>query len=187
MTKFKYIIIGGSAGSFRIVTDILDNLPKNFPYTLILILHRLKHLKNGFIEALSAKTKLPVTEPFDKEPILEKHIYIAPANYHLYIEPDKTFALSAEEPVNHSRPSIDLSLASAGFSLKESLIGIMLSGANKDGAVGLKKIKDNGGLTIVQNPNDSMVRTMPEAAIQETNPQKILTSQEIIDFIINLK
>jgi len=187
VNNIKYIVIGGSAGSFKVVTDLLDALPKNFAYTIILVLHRLKHIKTGFVEALSTKSELPVSEPFDKETIQDRRIYIAPANYHLYIEPDKTFALSVEEQVNHSRPSIDLTLSTAGRSLKKNVLGIMLSGANKDGAIGLKHIKEAGGYTIVQSPEDAMVRTMPDAAIKETNPEKILSSQEIITFILNLK
>lgn len=187
MEKIKYIVIGGSAGSFKVITDILSAIPKDFPFTLILVLHRLKHIKTGFIEALSPKSELPIIEPDDKEPILEKRIYIAPANYHLYIEPDKTFALSTEEVVNHSRPSIDLTLSSAGYSLKNKVLGIMLSGANKDGAIGLKHIKENGGITIVQSPEESMVRTMPDAAIKETNTKNIFKSQQIIEYILKLK
>ena len=187
MSKIKYIVIGGSAGSFRVITDILDAIPKDFPFTIILVLHRLKHIKTGFIEALSPKSELPIIEPDDKEPMLDKRVYIAPANYHMYIESDKTFALSTEEVVNHSRPSIDLTLSSAGHSLKDKVLGIMLSGANKDGAIGLKHIKENGGITIVQSPEDSMVRTMPDAAIKETNTKNILTSQQIIKYILNLR
>ena len=187
MGKIKYILIGGSAGSFRVITEILDAIPKDFPFTVILVLHRLKHIKTGFIEALSPKSELPIIEPVDKEPILEKRIYIAPANYHLYIEPNKTFALSTEESVNHSRPSIDLTLSSAGQSFKDKVLGIMLSGANKDGAIGLKHIKENGGITIVQSPEDSTVRTMPDAAIKETATKNILTSQQIIEYILKLK
>ncbi len=187
MSKIKYIIVGGSAGSFKVVTALLNALPKDFPFTLILVLHRLKHIKAGFVEALSPKSELPIIEPVDKEPILEKRIYIAPANYHLYIEPDKTFALSTEESVNHSRPSIDLTLSSAGFSLKDKVLGIILSGANTDGAAGLKHIKETGGIIIVQSPEDSMVKTMPDAAIKETNTENILSSKQIIDYILNLK
>lgn len=187
MQTVKYIIIGGSAGSFRIVTEILDALPKNFPFTVILVLHRLKHIKTGFVEALTSKSLLPVSEPKDKEKIEHGRVYIAPANYHLYIEPDKTFALSTEEPVNHSRPSIDITLCSAAYSLNNKVLGIILSGANKDGAIGMKKIKDNGGITIVQDPEDSLVRTMPDAAIKTTEPENILPSHKIIEFISNLK
>lgn len=187
MHRDKYILIGGSAGSFRIVTEILGALPKDFPYSIILVLHRLKHIKTGFTEALSSKSLLPVSEPKDKEKIEQSKVYIVPANYHMYIEPDKTFALSTEEPVNHSRPSIDITFSSAAYSLNGKIIGIILSGANKDGAFGLKKIKDNSGITIVQDPEESIVRTMPDAAIKTTEPENILSSQKIVEFIANLK
>jgi len=186
VNKIKYIVIGGSAGSFRVVTELLSALPKNFKYPIILVLHRLKYVKSGFVEALSTKSELTVCEPFDKDKIKDNTIYIAPANYHLCIEPNNTFSLSVEEQVNHSRPSIDITLSTAGRSLKDKTLGIVLSGANKDGAIGLKHIKDAGGYTIVQDPNDATVRTMPDAAITETNPEKVLSSQEIIDFILNL-
>jgi two-component system, chemotaxis family, protein-glutamate methylesterase/glutaminase len=186
MQDLKYILIGGSAGSFRIVTEILDALPKDYPFTIIFILHRLKHIKSGFVEALLNKSLLPVSEPYDKEAILPKHVYIAPANYHLYIEPDRTFALSSEEQVNHSRPSIDLTFASAGFSLKEKALGILLSGANKDGAAGLRTLEEYGGTIIVQDPLEASVRTMPDAGIEMTNSKKILTSQKIIEFLLNM-
>lgn len=187
MNKIKHIIIGGSAGSFKIVSEIVGALPKNYPFSVIFILHRLRHIKKGFAEALSTKSEMQITEPFDKDFIELGKIYIAPANYHLFLEPNKTFALSVEEPVNHSRPSIDLSFSTAGKSLKSDILGILLSGANKDGAIGLRHIKENGGYTIVQKPEDAVVRTMPDAALKEISPDKILTSKEIIDFLINLK
>ena len=186
MSKIKYIVIGGSAGSFKIVTDILSALPKDFPFAVILVLHRLKHIKEGFTDALRIKSVLSVDEPFDKDKIQTGRVYIAPANYHLYIEPDKTFALSAEEVVNHSRPSIDLTLSSAAFSLKNKMLGIVLSGANVDGAAGLKDVAKYGGITIVQDPNDAIVDTMPEAALKMSETKNILSSQGIIEFIFNL-
>jgi len=186
MHKIKYIIIGGSAGSFKIVTEILEAIPKNFPFTVIFILHRLKHIKEGFTDALRLKSLLPVSEPNDKEKIIPGRVYIAPANYHLYIEPDKTFALSTEEVVNHSRPSIDVALSSAAFSLKEKMAGIVLSGANNDGAAGLRDVVNYGGTAIVQDPKDAAVPTMPEVALKISGTENILSSQEIIKYIVNL-
>ncbi len=186
MHKIKYIVIGGSAGSFKIVTEILEAIPKNFPFTVILILHRLKHIKEGFTDALKIKSFLPVSEPFDKEKILPGRVYIVPANYHLYIEPNKTFALSSEEVVNHSRPSIDVTMSSAAFSLKEKMTGIILSGANNDGAAGLRDVMNYGGTAVVQNPDDAAVPTMPEAALKISGTENVLSSQEIIQYIVNL-
>ncbi len=186
MFEIKYIVIGGSAGSFKIITEILEALPKNFPFAVILVLHRLKHIKEGFTDALKIKSLLPVSEPFDKEKIMPGRVYIAPANYHLYVEPNQTFALSTEDVVNHSRPSIDVTLSSAAYSFKNKMLGVVLSGANSDGAIGLKNVVEYGGTALVQDPKDSMVATMPEAAIKISGTENILSSQAIIKYILNL-
>ncbi len=183
----KLIIIGGSAGSFLIITKIISSLPKDYPIPVVLVLHRLKHVKHGFVETLSVRSNMPIVEPFDKEKIKPGNIYLAPANYHLYIEVAGTFALSTEEPVNHSRPSIDLTFMTGGYAYRNKCIGIILSGANKDGASGLKKIKDYGGITIVQNPSNAQMPTMPIAAIERTkNVNHILNSDAIIKFLLSL-
>ncbi|MBU0765275.1 MAG: chemotaxis protein CheB, partial [Bacteroidetes bacterium] len=100
------------------------------------------------------------------------------------IEPGNYFALSTEEPVNHSRPSIDLSFISAAYAFKDKLVGIILSGANRDGALGLKSVKDNGGLTIVQDPDECQVRTMTTASMQVTEVDHVFSTEQIIDFLI---
>jgi len=184
--KSQYIIIGGSAGSFQIVTKILANLPKNFSIPLFLCLHRLKHIRTGFVEALSIKSQIPIIEPNDKEHIRPGRIYLAPANYHMYIELGNNIALSTEESVNHSRPSIDLSFFSAAYAYKNKLIGIILSGANKDGALGLKAVKDSGGITIVQDPEECQVKTMTSACLKTTTVDHVLNSDQIIDYILKL-
>lgn len=184
--KYKAVIIGGSAGSFQVITKILASLPKTFNIPLFLCLHRLKHVRSGFVEALSIKSVLPIVEPCDKEHIRSGKIYLAPANYHMYVELGNNFALSTEEPVNHSRPSIDLSFFSAAYAYKEKLVGIILSGANKDGAMGLKKVKDYGGLTIVQDPDECQVRTMTTASMAVTPVDHVYSTQEIIKFLQRL-
>ena len=182
----KYIIIGGSAGSFQTVIKILEALPNDYPHTLILVLHRLKHVRKGFVEALKIKTKIPVSEPSDKEIINAGRVYLAPANYHVYIDPGNTFTLSVEETVNHSRPSIDISFASAAYVWKKRLTGIILSGANSDGAVGLSKIEEYGGTVIVQDINECQVRTMSEKAISKTQNPRVMKVAEIVDYILKL-
>jgi two-component system, chemotaxis family, protein-glutamate methylesterase/glutaminase len=186
MEDYKAIIIGGSAGSFQIVTRIIASLPANYPLPIIMCLHRLKHVRSGFVEALSIKSKMPIIEPLDKEPIKSGRIYLAPANYHLYIELGNRFSLSTEDVVNHSRPSIDLSFFSASYNYKRKLVGIILSGANKDGALGLKSVKDSGGLTIVQDPSECQVPTMTQASINATKVDHIYSTKQIIDFLLNL-
>lgn len=179
-TNFKAIVIGGSAGSFQGITKILSHVPKDFPLPIIMCLHRLKHVRNGFIEALSIKSIKEVIEPCDKESVKRGQVYLAPANYHLSIELGHYFSLSTEEMVNNSRPSIDITLETAAFTYKDKLIGILLSGANKDGAYGMKKIKDYGGLTIVQDPADCMIDTMPSAALAMTQIDYTLKIDEVV-------
>lgn len=183
---YKAVIIGGSAGSFQVVTKIISSIPANYPLPVILCLHRLKHVRSGFVEALSIKANMPIVEPNDKDPIKSGKIYLAPANYHMYIELGNKFALSTEEAVNHSRPSIDLSFMSAAYNYKRKLVGVILSGANKDGAMGLKSVKDAGGLTIVQDPQECQVPTMTLASLNATNVDHVFSTTRIIDFLLNL-
>jgi two-component system, chemotaxis family, protein-glutamate methylesterase/glutaminase len=179
-TNYKAIVIGGSAGSFQGITKLLSHVPKDFPLPIIMCLHRLKHVRNGFIEALSIKSIKEVIEPYDKESVKRGNVYLAPANYHLSIELGHYFSLSTEEMVNNSRPSIDITLETAAFTYKDKLIGILLSGANRDGAFGMKKIKDAGGLTVIQDPTDCMIDTMPSAALAMTQIDYTLKIDELI-------
>ena len=181
--NFKAIVIGGSAGSFQGITRILAQVPKDFPLPIIMCLHRLKHVRNGFIEALSIKSIKDVIEPYDKESIKRGNVYLAPANYHLSVELGHYFSLSTEDMVNNSRPSIDITMETAAFTYKNKLIGILLSGANKDGANGMKKIQSNGGVTIVQNPAECMIDTMPTAALNATIIDYTLSVDNIIELL----
>lgn len=154
---------------------------------MLLSLHRLKHVRSGFVEALSIKSAIPVVEPFDKDQIKPGKAYLAPANYHMFIELGNKIALSTEPPVNHSRPSIDLSFVTAAQVYREKLIGIILSGANKDGAYGLKKVSDYGGVTIVQDPMECQVKTMTESALKITKVDHVMKTDQIIRFLQNIK
>ena len=184
--NIKAVIIGGSAGSFQVITSILAALPANYPFPVILCLHRLKHVRKGFDEALSIKSNLKVIEPNDKEHLKAGIVYLAPANYHMYIELGNTIGLSTEAPVNHSRPSIDLSFYSAAYAYKSKLVGVLLSGANRDGADGIKRVKDEGGYVIVQDPKTAQVSTMPTSALELVNPDKVLTAEGIVEFLTRL-
>ncbi|MFW5656050.1 MAG: chemotaxis protein CheB [Bacteroidota bacterium] len=180
---YKAVIIGGSAGSFQVVTKILSSLPQNYPVPVLLCLHRLKHVRSGFVEALSLKSSIPVIEPIDKEQLKPGKAYLAPANYHMFLELANRVALSTEEPVNHSRPSIDLSFITAAHAYRKALVGIILSGANKDGALGLKKVHELGGTTIVQDPEECEVRTMTESSLQLTQVDHVYRTDSIIQFL----
>jgi len=184
--KFKAIVIGGSAGSFQPVTKLLAALPKDFPLPIFLCLHRLKHVRHGFVEALSIKSNKKVVEPLDKETVKKGIVYLAPANYHLTLELGNTFSLSTESLVNNSRPSIDITLETAAYVYKEKLIGILLSGANRDGAVGMHSIKEYGGMTVIQSLEESMINTMPSAAKSLTKIDYELGTDGIIAFLLEL-
>jgi two-component system, chemotaxis family, protein-glutamate methylesterase/glutaminase len=153
---------------------------------IVMCLHRLKHVRNGFTEALNIKSNKIIEEPEDKTPIKRGKVYLAPANYHLGIELGNTFAVSTEEMVNNSRPAIDITFQSASYVYKNKLIGILLSGANKDGAAGMQKIVERGGLSIVQDPEECLIDTMPTAALNLTDIDYTLKTAQIIDFLLRL-
>lgn len=183
----KLIMIGGSAGSFRVVTRILAELsPDHFNIPIVMCLHRLKTVRHGFAEALNFSSGLPVVEPNDKDPIRAGRIYLAPANYHLSIELGKTFALSTEEVVNNSRPAIDLMFESGAYVYRHHAMGIILSGANKDGAKGLHAVRSFGGQCIVQDPDEAEIATMPVAALRATGVDHILNVKSIATFLNTL-
>ncbi len=184
--SYQAVVIGGSAGSFQGIVKILENIDPEFPLPIILSLHRLKHVRHGFVEALSIKSNKLVIEPYDKENIRKGTVYLAPANYHMSVELGKYFSLTTEEMMNNSRPAIDITLCTTAFAYRSKLVGILLSGANKDGGYGMKCIADKGGLTIVQDPDECMIDTMPKAALSMTNIDHVLKIQEIIDFLNEL-
>jgi two-component system, chemotaxis family, protein-glutamate methylesterase/glutaminase len=180
---YKAVVIGGSAGSFQVLGKILGSIPDDFSLPIIICSHRLKHIKTGFVEALSTKSIKKVEEPEDKTSIKRGRVYLAPANYHLSIELGNYFSLSTEHMVNNSRPAIDITLETASYLYKDKLIGILLTGANKDGAMGMKKIGDMGGMTIVQDPSESFIDTMPKAALSIARIDYVLRVAQIIDFL----
>jgi two-component system chemotaxis response regulator CheB len=184
--KRTVVVIGGSAGSFPVVNKILSELNNKFDKPIIMALHRLKHVRAGFAEALSIRSAVPVIEPVDKEKIKSRHAYLAPANYHLLVELGGYVSLSTTEMVHYSRPSIDVLFETAAYAYNSKLVAIILSGANKDGVDGLRRVKDMGGLTIVQNPTEAKINIMPRAAIDGCKVDHILKTDEIITFLNQL-
>jgi two-component system chemotaxis response regulator CheB len=184
--KFKVVVIGGSAGSFSVVSKILSQLNPGFPLPMVLCLHRLKHVRSGLVEGLNMKSKIPVIEPYDKEKLKPGVAVLAPSNYHLFVEFDSTISLSTEDVNNHSRPSIDYAYSSAAYAFREKTLGVILTGANKDGAKGMKSIFDKKGYTIVQDPATSDVDTMPQAALKLFTPDEILSPERIVKVLNSL-
>lgn len=179
----KLLIIGGSAGSLEVLMKILPGLSTIPSFAIVLVLHR-KSTEDATLEELIAiKTNIPVKEVEDKTPILPGYLYVAPSDYHLLFEKNDVLSLDISEKVNYSRPSIDVSFESAAEVYGESLVGLLLSGANSDGTEGLLAIKNAGGITVVQNPESAQMPTMPQNAITYTAPDYILDVEHILKFI----
>lgn len=181
--KHEALVIGGSAGSYRTIVQMLEVLPGNISMPVFLCFHRLKQVRRGFEETLAKVSRLPLMEPFDKETIRAGSLYLAPANYHMLIENKNMISLSIDDPIQYSRPSIDICFATAAEVYNHGLLAILLSGANQDGAEGVAAVKRKGGYTIVQDPADCEISTMCESAIKLTIPDQILTVPEIIEFV----
>lgn len=185
-SHYELIIIGGSAGSIDAIIKIIPRLPKDFVIPIVIVLHR-KAIKGNPISAiLQHRSTLHIKEAEEKEKITQGTVYFAPPDYHLLIEKDNTFSLDVSEKVHFSRPSIDVTFESAAGKHKHKLIGIILTGANEDGANGIAEIAQNGGLTIAQEPSSAEVKRMPQAAIDTGKVHKILTIDDIVHFLNTL-
>lgn len=180
--QYEVLLIGGSAGSLEVLLNLLPSLDKNLNLAIVIVLHR-KPGESLLADLLEEKTSWPVKEAEEKEPIEINNIYIAPSDYHLLVEKDKTFSLDFSEKVHYSRPSIDVSFETAAEAYGSKLIGVLLSGANADGAEGMKQIKTNGGMTIVQDPGEASVSYMPQQAINHTPVDYIAQTKEIAQII----
>lgn len=182
---FELVAIGTSWGGLRATEILLSGLPKDFPLAIAIAQHR--HPKAGELlsELLQKHSLLPVVETEDKQAIVPGHVYLAPADYHLLVEPGN-FALSTEAPVLFARPSIDLLFESAADAYTHRAIGIILTGANQDGAKGLATLKKRGGIAIVQEPTEAESRSMPDAALAATPVDHILPLAKMVTCLLTL-
>lgn len=177
--SYEAVVIGASAGGSAALAQLLPRLPAAFPLAVVVVRH-LHPLQTGLPFPYQTRDwALPLKEADEKEPIRPGWIYFAPPNYHLLIESDRTFALSIDERVNYVRPSIDVLFESAADVYGVHLVGVILSGANQDGAAGLRRIKERGGLTVVQDPATAEISLMPQAALALTRIDHVLPPAEI--------
>ena len=181
---YKAIAIGSSAGGLNALKALVPALPSGFPASLFIVQHISPSSDNYMAYFLNNISNIRVKEADEKEEIQPGTAYIAPPNYHLLIEENHTLALSVEEKVNYSRPSIDVTFETAAYAYGSELIGIVLTGANSDGAAGLLKIKELGGYTIVQDPDDAEHNVMPLSAIHTAHPHETLSLQGIIERLL---
>ncbi len=186
--RFDMVVIGVSAGGLNALLKILPVFNNNFhmPVVIVQHLHPEKY-GSGLAELLDKKCRLKVIEADPNIEIKGGNIYFAPVNYHLLIEEDRTFSLSADEKVNYSRPSIDVLFDSAADVYQANLIGIILTGANDDGAAGMNSVKEHGGMTIVQDPASAEYDTMPKAAIKACEIDHVLPLEKIAEILNNLQ
>ena len=184
--QYDAIVIGLSAGGMNAMKIIFSLLPKDFNTSIIIVQHISPRSDSQWIDLLNDKSNLTIKEADEKEKIEKGTVYIAPANYHLLIEKNKTFSLTIDERVNFARPSIDVLFESAAEAYKNKLIGVVLTGSNHDGAKGIKRIKECGGLVIVQDPKTAESAYMPTSAIAAVKPDYILSLEEITDLLIKI-
>ncbi|KQY19142.1 chemotaxis protein CheB [Rhizobium sp. Root482] len=177
------VVIGASAGALEALSVILPALPKNFRMPVIVVVHVPSDKRSILADLFRAKCRLSVREAEDKEPITGGTVYFAPPDYHLLVEDGKSLSLSSDEPVLFSRPSIDVLFESAADAFGRSLIAVILTGANHDGAKGLRAVTGAGGIAVVQNPENAFATAMPEAAIRMCPGARVMSLEAIAQYL----
>jgi two-component system chemotaxis response regulator CheB len=181
--RIELVVIGGSAGAIEVLRDILRRLPEKFGSAIAIVIHLPADGRNLLSGIFSSHGSPPVKLAEDKEPIAPGTIYLAVPDYHLLVESGRTFALSLDERVHFSRPAIDVLFESAAEAYGPACMGIILSGANSDGAAGLKAIGDRGGLTVVQSLESAEMIAMPAAALEAAPGSLELNVRALVDIL----
>ena len=177
-------MIGGSAGGLKALSRVLATLPPDFPSPLLVVLHLSPDSGGRLPLILAGRCALPVKESDDKEPIQGGRVYLAPPNYHLLVELDRTLSLNTDERVCYARPAIDVLFESAAEAFGSALIGVLLSGANHDGTAGLRQIMALGGTTVVQDPITAESSQMPGAAVDAGVAEHVFPLTEIGPYLV---
>jgi two-component system chemotaxis response regulator CheB len=182
---YDLVVVGTSWGGLAALRTLVAGLPADFMMAVALVQHRHKDSDHLLRMLLQERSKLEVWEVEDKMPLEHGRIYVAPPDYHTLVEPGH-FSLSTEAPVRYSRPSIDVTFASAADSYAHRTVGIVLTGANADGAVGLRKISDRGGLALVQDPATAESPTMPAAAVKAVPRARVMVLADLVAYLREL-
>ncbi len=186
MSAFAATVIGCSAGGLDALHRVLQPLPADLGLAVVIVSHVAPDGDSLLPRLLGRMCRLPVGEAEEREPVRPGHVYVAPPNYHLLIEPDFTFGLSVDARVCNVRPAADVLFTSAAAAYGSRLIGVVLTGANADGAAGLKAVADAGGICLVQDPDTAMADAMPRAAIAAVPGAKVLVLSAIPHELISL-
>jgi len=177
------LLLGGSAGSFKLIFEAVKGLLPNLDKTVIIIIHRKKNFFSEIEKLFNENIRMRFREIMDKDKIELNIVYIAPANYHTLIEKQGYFSLDVSDAVWYSKPSIDVTFESAADIYNNRCAAILFSGANQDGAEGLLKLRNSGSLTIVQHPDDAEMDAMPRSAININAAEYILRTTEILELL----
>ena len=183
----KAIVIGASAGGVEALLKIFADLKPGYALPIIVVLHIPDERRSQLASVFEQRLLIPVKEVLDKQPITPGTLYFAAPGYHLSVENDFSFSLSREDRVHHSRPSIDYLFESAADVYQHALAAILLTGANQDGAQGLDTVKQLGGLTVIQDPDEACISTMPLAALERCQPDGILPLKGIARLLVELE
>ncbi len=176
--RCEAVVIGCSAGGLNALKSLLSALHAGFPGVVLITFH-IAPGRSHMQELLSDHCRLPIHDAEDKLPATPGHVYLSCPDYHLLVEDDRTLSLNIDPKVCNVRPSIDLLFESAAAVYRQRLVGVILTGANQDGAQGLKRVRRMGGHAIVQDPVDAEVSTMPQAAIETAGADDILPLDQI--------
>ena len=182
---YDLVVVGTSWGGLHALRTLVGGLPESFQMAVTLVQHRHRDSDHVLRTLLQDGSSLRVCEVEDKMPLEHGHIYVAPPNYHTLVEPGH-FSLSTEAPVRFSRPSIDVTFSSAADSYTHRTVGIVLTGANADGADGLRRISDRGGLALVQDPATAESPIMPAAAQEAVPRARVMSLQAMAAFLAEL-
>lgn len=185
--RVEAIAIGASAGAVQALLKILPALPHGYAIPILIVVHVPPDRNNALVSLFEERCGMPVKEALDKEAISTGMIYFAPSDYHLLVEQDLSLALSLDEPVNHSRPAIDVLFETAADAYGPALVGIVMTGANHDGAAGLRAVAEAGGTAIVEDPGSAQVSTMPAAALAACPSATPMTLDAIIEYLLGLE
>lgn len=187
LPSVEAIVIGASAGGVEALLSILSPLREGFVLPIIVVLHLPDERRSHLAEVFDRRVAMRVVEAHDKTVIEPGTLYFATPGYHLSVELDRSFSLSLEDRVHYSRPAIDFLFESAADAYGPTLAAMLLTGANRDGASGMARVKDRGGLTIVQDPDEAQVATMPRAALATHQPDHILPIRGIGRLLVELE
>lgn len=187
MSGYRAVVIGTSAGGTQALSQILPCLPADYGLGVIVVQHLHPHQANYLAIHYNSLCALPVKEADEKEKVRPGHIYTAPPNYHLLLESNETFSLSIDAKVQYSRPAIDVLFESAARVYQNTLVAVLLTGANQDGAEGCRVVAEAAGLVIIQEPETAVASIMPQAGLASVPMAHCLPLSQIGPFLAQLE